>query len=545
MSNFLFEDVDKVTPKTVKNNDFKVILDDFEKKVKKNEDLLSKLSGSDNSGYEHVKKPVNKASPAEDDIKIVNIPIEKIESVKKNRDALQETIVKTSKIVEESIPRPIIMSKDLQCLNINSDIEKFDITLKREDFANFIEKNKYSKNIDVSDAYYIEDFSILGALVNVEQLDITNCKINDFSFLSNLKNLKALAMANTSIKDLSVLKNLTEIEVLNLKLTEVVSLNGIENCVKLKDLNLFGCVKLKDITAIKNCKELKSLDLTACSFLKDITPIENIVSIKFLNLNYTVINNFLPIKNLINLEFFTADYNNYIFNNNDANIFSNLVSLKFLNLRNKGILDLNFLSNLTNLRDLNLSGNMFKTIEPLENLIEMRSLNLSTNIMLVDIYPLHRMTKLEILDISGIKTMNMSIKNIDVVENMPNLKSINANFNKEIGNIEPLRHCQKLEDASFNDCLSIADITPLRFCFNIKNASFENNVLIKNYSFLRKMNINSLNLAKTSIKQIYAGMFTSCPSFKVDENPESIIKIIFDYLKNSTKIAGIINKWLQ
>jgi Leucine-rich repeat (LRR) protein len=216
-------------------------------------------------------------------------------------------------------------------------------------------------------------------------------------------------------------------------------------------------------------------------------------------------------------------------------------------LRNRGIKDIEFLKNLSNLRDLDLSGNLIHNLEPIANATEMRSLNLSNNIGITTLDPLHKMTKLEKLNVAGLQTTPMLLADIDIVKMFSNLLSINCNYNKNIKDISPLIFCQKLEEVFFDNCLRIGDITPLRHCLFLKKISFENNVLIKHYEFLRELNnISFINLSKTSINQTYIANFMSMPNsptFKVDENPSAIIKIIFESIRVNAKLFDIIKKW--
>ncbi|GMO66772.1 MAG: hypothetical protein Ta2D_12700 [Rickettsiales bacterium] len=492
------------------------------------------------------KKPAELPPTIEQNVVIAPKPIEsekpRVAIVVKEQNEIKENIENLqSEIVKNSITRLVDTATDLSCIYTKQKIIRLDILTTQDEFKTFIERNLQITDLDISDCYNIVNFTLLENLTNLEQLDLTNCtNITDFSFLKNLKKLKVLSLSNTNIENLDVLENCRQLEVLNLKIaTRIRSLNGIENS-PLHDLNLFGCTALKEISALGNNTQLRSIDLTACGFVKDISFLKNARQMKYVNFNYTLFPDLSVLTHFIELEFFTMDFTNVSFNETICSYFANLLNLKSLNLRNKGIIKLDFLSNLTKLKVLDISGNMIKDIAPLSNLTEMKELSIGSNVSITDISALSNMRNLECLDINGLKSMPMMINNIDVVENMPNLKVIRANFNKNLKTIEPLKNCTKLEEVAFEDCLGISDITPLRFSPNLKSASFKNDTMIKNFSFLRQTTIGNLNLEKTSIKQIYIGAFNGTPNFKVDENNEGIIKLIFEAFKINKKIINFL-----
>ena len=491
---------------------------------------------------------------------ILNVkPVENIAgnstaSAEKKADPVEEK-KEFSTIMSLAVSRPIAVAYDLKDRYEKEPFERLDLHANDQDLINYINEKPNAKYLDASDCQLITDYSVIGRLTDLEELDLSGLPaLSDISFLNNLKNLRVLNLGATAIESLENFPVLPNLEVLNLKMNKIKNLNGIESCKNIHELVLWGCTSLDNIDTLKDFAELRALDLDSCNTLRNINPIVNMDKLVYLNLNFTRIEDLSPIKNLTNLEVFTMDLCPLALTEQNLACFDNLVKMKFLGLRNRVIRNLEHFRNMTEMAELELSGNAINDLSPLENMTKLQILNLSTNPSLVDLSPLHKMKKLKKLIINGAKfgktiTVAMLIEDISVVKELESLEVLESNFNKKLKDISPLQYCQKLEEVDFNDCFGIADITPLRFCKNLKEVYLENCTQIRDLSFVKYLtNLEKINLAKTSAERLLISDWTrllNIQDLKDGEGTLPIHKAIINSVKFRKKISKIAKKTIK
>ena len=173
--------------------------------------------------------------------------------------------------------------------------EKFDITCFSVDYeyikpilSEFTKlKSLYLGGISISQEEFNDLFSNENIIKNLEELYLSvrdeGYNISDFSALGKLKNLKELDIPSAQINSLDAIKNLTKLETLNLQFTQLDSLDGIENLTQLKSLLLTRVDQITDFSAIGKLKNLEELDLEGTN-IKDVTDIKKLEKLAQINL---------------------------------------------------------------------------------------------------------------------------------------------------------------------------------------------------------------------------------------------------------------------
>ena len=117
------------------------------------------------------------------------------------------------------------------------------------------------------------------AIINVEELDLTNNKIEDIVFLENFINLKHLKLSDC--------KNINKLDFKNLSLLKSLNFRGI-NFKNFEELIGFGYLsnleeivlvrnhQLNDISFLSNLKSLKKIQFHSMSPYLNITDLSNL-----------------------------------------------------------------------------------------------------------------------------------------------------------------------------------------------------------------------------------------------------------------------------
>lgn len=136
----------------------------------------------------------------------------------------------------------------------------------------------------------IEDLSALQNLDKIEQLDISFTQVSDLSPVVSDK-LKALYMEYSNLEDFSVLKacpNIEDIRVSNATKEEIAQLSCIEN---LKNFSVYEG-EVDSLEMFLNVPHLQGLELAGCAGLTSLEGIENFPELGFLGLAGTGISSF-------------------------------------------------------------------------------------------------------------------------------------------------------------------------------------------------------------------------------------------------------------
>ncbi len=433
-----------------------------------------------------------------------------------------------SNIAVLAMSRPSSVAFDLGddvFVDDNYEVVKFDIWGTHSDLAKLVNSNPDIKYLDISDAKNITDFSILSKLKKLKHLDISGNKtIKDVSFLSDLTQLTILNIAITGIDTLVNFPYFPNLKVLNLKMNKIKNLKGLEKYTSLHDLVLWG-TDIDDIGVLSTFTELRTLDFDNCPALKDFSPISKLSHLMFLNLSSVKMSDLSFLKNLTNMEVLVMDSVSGMLSEANLSNLDNLTKMKFLCMKNMTLRDLSHFKNMRQLTFLDIAGNSITDLSPLENLVEIDNLILSNNLGLTDLSPLHKMSKMSKLKVNGVgkvkndmglSTTSMSISDISVIKNMPNLGVFESNNNNKIKDISPIQYCTKLKEAHFKNCMLLSDVTPLRFCKSLEELSLDNDSQIKDISFLKYLtSLIQVSIVSTNIDPLILSNLTNLLSLGV------------------------------
>jgi Leucine-rich repeat (LRR) protein len=131
------------------------------------------------------------------------------------------------------------------------------------------------------------DFSILGKLENLKNLDLHNSQVKTLDWIVELKNLKTLNLTCTPVLDITPLSNLDALKNLDLSYTAVTNLSPITQLENLEQLVLYGTT-IKSIEELKGMKQLERLNLSHTEITdRALDALESIPSLKNLYLQNT------------------------------------------------------------------------------------------------------------------------------------------------------------------------------------------------------------------------------------------------------------------
>ena len=171
----------------------------------------------------------------------------------------------------------------------------------------------------------VADFAALNSLVELDSLDILDCKldrldflsrtnkmkqlrlsyVSDLSPLSHLKNLSVLKMSQPSNTpcDLTPLAELKELYLLELSDLNLYDISPLGSLTNLKELGLFNCKQLKEIGALKPLSTLSQLTLSNLGVIQDLSCLKSHTELRALHLpNCSGVQDFSFLDSLTKLE---------------------------------------------------------------------------------------------------------------------------------------------------------------------------------------------------------------------------------------------------
>jgi len=265
-----------------------------------------------------------------------------------------------------------------KCMNIERIVMEYDL-------SDYISNIFYLKNLKYIFLYqlkYVEDFSALYNLKNVEELSLNFLKISDIGFLENYNKLHTLIIKNCySIIDFSNIKYLNlyklhiedtdkiytidsinnNITILKLIKTEnIYDFNRLEHFTKLRSLNINWSKGIYykqnniDLLNFGNLKYLQKLILVGRKDIVDITHISYLNNITSLDLSFTELNDLkclIPLSNIKKLKLNNCDKLKDI---NDFKYFKSKDVMEYLAIKWLIVDDISSLLFLTNLKNLDI-----------------------------------------------------------------------------------------------------------------------------------------------------------------------------------------------
>ena len=163
------------------------------------------------------------------DIKKLELLEAEIKSYNKIYDEYSEFDDSFKRKVYYSFEAEKIVKMSLKSISFLYYIKKVPTSLRL--FNNLKVLNLSKSNFDSN------SFSILENMTQLEELDLSQNKIEYFDFLSNLKNLKKLDLTSNQIKDISSLEKLINLEELSIYFNDNFDFPDLN---KLKNLEIAG-----------------------------------------------------------------------------------------------------------------------------------------------------------------------------------------------------------------------------------------------------------------------------------------------------------------
>lgn len=344
-----------------------------------------------------------------------------------------------------------------------------------------------------------ESLNPLHDLVELQELELSDCNVDDVSPLCGLINLESLTFCNGNFGNLSCLKNLPNIRKFSVEFANVRLGSFLCRLRKLTSLSLdFNGEHIPDVDLhwISNMKCLQFLsigtDYLKTDYFPNLKIFSSLESLCELYISARNIGDLGPLSTLKNLTVLGLQTSKHL--QNTAAI-SKLKSLKTLRIE-APCLNLIAFSNLKSLKNMEISSKTLYGFSELSNLKNLQTLRLtacfryisprSALCSLSDLSPIWKLKKLHTLnidcervkDISGIsnliKISSLSIhaplQNIQPLSNLVSLKHLYLS-GCHLKSLDPLKNLQHLRNLSFNNC-EIDDISPLIHLHKLKNLNF-------------------------------------------------------------------------
>lgn len=126
----------------------------------------------------------------------------------------------------------------------------------------------------------ITDISLLGSLVNLEQLDVSgNYEIADITAVKDMSKLQTLDFSINTVKDLIPAAGLGSLQRLNASVNQIASLPDMSAMTSLTALDLSGN-QLTDVSALASLSQLEELNLSGNDGLTDVKDLAGLVNLK-------------------------------------------------------------------------------------------------------------------------------------------------------------------------------------------------------------------------------------------------------------------------
>ena len=216
------------------------------------------------------------------------------------------TTTSVTTTAKKQMPSSVIINGNTYSTDL-TELYLSEYTLTGTDVEN-ISYMKKLKKISFSHVQsYTRDFSPLGDLLALEELELIECNCAHYLLetKNNWSNLKKLISQSNEagtarIKDISFISNYTNLEYLDLSGNTFDDLTPISELTNLTYLDVSSTTNWRNYRNLKplaKLTNLKYLDLSLCN-IKDITPLSELKNLEELNLAMNDIEDFNPIKSL-------------------------------------------------------------------------------------------------------------------------------------------------------------------------------------------------------------------------------------------------------
>ncbi len=262
----------------------------------------------------------------------------------------------------------------------------------------------------------ITDITLIGALPQLQSLNISGVRAKSLAPLRNLKNLRELIVVSRNVANLNMVSELDQLEKLFIDNTRLTNLDFLRPLKKLVSLHFEEAAALKDVSALAELTQLQELTLGGYK-TNGISVIRNLKNLRVLSLSSLNSTNLDFLQGLVKLEDLTLGGKNV-----DLSVVANFVKLKSLHVEHSGVKDIAAIKGLLELEAVYLDDNKITDMSPLASLTNIKTLRISRN-PYTDLSPIKGLLKISHLE-AGTKTIKAK------KENCPYGEGINPELDK-------------------------------------------------------------------------------------------------------------------
>ena len=287
---------------------------------------------------------------------------------------------------------------------------------------------------------------------------ITN--LDALKYFTNLTSLNlnwAVQNAEDSFYDVDIspLGALTNMEALQIACVSISDISPLGSMTKLKGLSIWGGRRIDDISPLANLTSLEAVDLRG-NFIKDLTPLAGLTNLNFVDISGNIVSDVSPLAGLSNLtELYVSD--NLISDYSPLGVLtSNLQKRDFE--PDSGPQPIDF-------KDAVLEQKIRKALAIPQGAITLKDTAAITDLNFGNDYQENIPDEIKISDISALKYFpNLfklelwfnNVEWIDVVRALPNLGVLDLNGNK-VSDLSPISKCTNLKFLNLSDCKAKAE----------------------------------------------------------------------------------------
>lgn len=191
----------------------------------------------------------------------------------------------------KSFPEVITLLENLENLKIRGSSLKLPNSLSNLTKLKKLDLNGALNQGETRDSQYLKPIpSVIGALENLEELNLGSCKVFDISPITPLKKLKKLNLRYSALKNCAGFSSFTQLEDLDLSMSyDLVDLEALKG-LPIKKLELLFN-PIKSIEIISSLKSLEALDIESCKHINDFSAVYNHPTLKALEAEHEILEN--------------------------------------------------------------------------------------------------------------------------------------------------------------------------------------------------------------------------------------------------------------
>lgn len=210
----------------------------------------------------------------------------------------------------------------------------------------------------------VTDLSPLQSLQKLEYLQLVDCPVESIEAISGLPALKNVILDRTNVKSLSPLQTCGALEHFIGSIGQCVSIDGLNN-PQLQSIELFDARKLANLDALSVCSALSDLTIYDAEVLNDISGLSGCVKLSNLLLNgATYVRSSSALSNITTLQQVEIQYSGFT----ELNGLKQSRELKTLRLENVPVRDFSWTSGMDQLTTVQLHGTNLNNLNFLKNL---------------------------------------------------------------------------------------------------------------------------------------------------------------------------------